>query len=43
MKRRIGNPLSKLLLERSFPPKSVIPVDVDPVLDPGVFKFDRLA
>jgi hypothetical protein len=22
-------------------PKSVIPVDVDPVKEPGVFKFDR--
>jgi hypothetical protein len=23
-------------------PKSVIPVDVDPVNEPGVFKFDRV-
>ena len=43
IQQRIENPLSKLLLEGRFPPKSVIPVDVDPVLDPGVFKFDRLA
>ena len=42
IQQRIENPLSKLLLEGRFPPKSVIPVDVDPVLDPGVFKFDRL-
>ena len=43
IQQRIENPLSKLLLEGRFPPKSVIPVDVDPVLDPGVFKFDRVA
>ena len=43
IQQRIENPLSKLLLEGRFPPKSIIPVDVDPVLDPGVFKFDRLA
>ena len=42
IQQRIENPLSKLLLEGRFPPKSVIPVDVDPVLDPGVFKFDRV-
>jgi ATP-dependent Clp protease ATP-binding subunit ClpB len=41
IQQRIENPLSKLLLEGRFPPKSVIPVDVDPVLDPGVFRFDR--
>ena len=41
IQQRIENPLSKLLLEGRFPPKSVIPVDVDPVRDPGVFKFDR--
>ncbi|RYF62285.1 MAG: hypothetical protein EOO29_46360, partial [Comamonadaceae bacterium] len=31
--------LRKLLLEGRFPPKSVIPVDVDPVQEPGVFRF----
>jgi len=41
VQQRIENPLSKLLLEGKFLPKSVIPVDVDPVKDPGVFKFDR--
>ncbi|GAB3480067.1 ATP-dependent chaperone ClpB [Polaromonas eurypsychrophila] len=41
IQQRIENPLSKLLLEGRFPPKSLIPVDVDPVLDPGVFRFDR--
>ena len=41
IQQRIENPLSKLLLEGRFPPKSVIPVDVDPVLNPGVFMFDR--
>ena len=42
IQQRIENPLSKLLLEGRFPPKSVIPVDVDPVLNPGVFTFDRV-
>jgi len=41
VQQRIENPLSKLLLEGKFLPKSVIPVDVDPVKEPGVFKFDR--
>ncbi|RZA14227.1 MAG: type VI secretion system ATPase TssH, partial [Lysobacteraceae bacterium] len=41
IQQRIENPLSKLLLEGRFAPKSVIPVDVDPVLEPGVFKFER--
>ncbi|GAA6120149.1 ATP-dependent chaperone ClpB [Acidovorax sp. FG27] len=39
IQQRIENPLSRLLLEGRFPPKSVIPVDVDPVQEPGVFKF----
>ena len=39
IQQRIENPLSKLILEGRFPPKSVIPVDVDPVHAPGVFKF----
>jgi len=39
IQQRIENPLSKLLLEGRYPPKSVIPVDVDPVREPGVFQF----
>jgi ATP-dependent Clp protease ATP-binding subunit ClpB len=39
IQQRIENPLSKLILEGRFPPKSSIPVDVDPVLEPGVFHF----
>jgi ATP-dependent Clp protease ATP-binding subunit ClpB len=42
IQQRIENPLSKLLLEGKFPPKSTIPVIVDPVRDPGVFKFERV-
>jgi ATP-dependent Clp protease ATP-binding subunit ClpB len=42
IQQRIENPLSKLLLEGKFAPKSVIPVDVDPIRDPGVFKFSRV-
>ena len=40
IQQRIENPLSKLLLEGKFPPKSIIPVDVDPIRDPGVFRFE---
>ena len=39
IQQRIENPLSRLLLEGRFPPKSVIAVQVDPVLQPGVFQF----
>ena len=39
IQQRIENPLSKLLLEGKFPPKSVIPVDVDPIRAPGEFSF----
>jgi len=39
IQQRIENPLSKLLLEGKYPPKSVIPVAVDPVRNPGVFEF----
>jgi ATP-dependent Clp protease ATP-binding subunit ClpB len=39
IQQRIENPLSKLILEGRFPPKTVIPVDVDPVREPGVFHF----
>ena len=41
IQQRIENPLSKLLLEGRFPPKSTIPVDVDPIQNPGVFSFGR--
>jgi len=41
IQQRIENPLSKLLLEGRFPPKSTIPVDVDPILNPGVFSFGQ--
>jgi ATP-dependent Clp protease ATP-binding subunit ClpB len=43
IQQRIENPLSKLLLEGRFPPKSTIPVDVDPIRDPGVFHFEVAA
>ena len=43
IQQRIENPLSKLLLEGRFPPKSTIPVDVDPIRDPGVFRFEVAA
>jgi len=39
IQQRIENPLSKLLLEGRFAPKSTIAVTVDPVKDPGVFHF----
>ena len=39
IQQRIENPLSKLLLEGRYAPKSVIPVTVDPVRSPGVFEF----
>ena len=39
IQQRIENPLSKFLLEGRYPPKSTIPVDVDPVQNPGVFEF----
>ncbi|WP_027016861.1 ATP-dependent chaperone ClpB [Comamonas composti] len=40
IQQRIENPLSRLLLEGRFPPKSTIEVQVDPVQDPGVFRFE---
>ncbi len=43
IQQRIENPLSKLLLEGRFPPKSTIPVDVDPIREPGVFRFEAPA
>ncbi|AMO24795.1 ATP-dependent chaperone ClpB [Ramlibacter solisilvae] len=39
IQQRIENPLSKLILEGRFPPKSAIRVEVDPVREPGVFHF----
>ncbi len=39
IQQRIENPLSTLILQGKFPPKSVIAVDVDPIHAPGVFKF----
>ena len=42
IQQRIENPLSKLLLEGRFAPKSTIAVEVDPVLAPGVFHFNSL-
>ena len=39
IQQRIENPLSKLLLEGRFPPKSVIDVTVDPIKAPGEFHF----
>ena len=43
IQQRIENPLSRLLLQGQFPPKSVIAVGVDPVTAPGVFKFTQTA
>ncbi|GAB3188768.1 ATP-dependent chaperone ClpB [Hydrogenophaga aquatica] len=42
IQQRIENPLSRLILEGRFPPKSEIPVDVDPILAPGQFQFGRV-
>jgi len=39
IQQRIENPLSKLLLEGQFAPKTRIDVSVDPVRAPGVFGF----
>ncbi|MBI5274899.1 MAG: ATP-dependent chaperone ClpB [Burkholderiales bacterium] len=41
IQQRIENPLSRLILEGRFPPKSTIPVEVDPVREPGVFHFGK--
>ncbi len=40
IQQRIENPLSRMLLEGRFPPKSEIRVSVDPVREPGVFHFE---
>ncbi len=42
IQQRIENPLSKLLLEGKFLPKSVIAVDVDPIRAPGQFSFSGM-
>ncbi len=42
IQQRIENPLSKLLLEGKFLPKSTIPVDVDTIHAPGEFSFSRV-
>ncbi len=39
IQQRLENPLSRLLLEGRFPPKSCIEVSVDPVRHPGQFDF----
>ena len=39
IQQRIENPLSTLILQGKFLPKSTISVNVDPIHDPGVFKF----
>ncbi|MBB2774902.1 UNVERIFIED_ORG: ATP-dependent Clp protease ATP-binding subunit ClpB [Comamonas terrigena] len=43
IQQRIENPLSRLLLEGKYPPKSRIEVSVDPVQAPGVFNFGLVA
>ena len=40
IQQRIENPLSKLILEGRFPPKTEIKVSVDPIKNPGVFEFN---
>ncbi|MEG1202505.1 MAG: AAA family ATPase, partial [Comamonas sp.] len=42
IQQRIENPLSKLLLEGKYPPKSTIVVAVDPVQAPGEFRFSKV-
>ncbi|MBA2672119.1 ATP-dependent chaperone ClpB [Ramlibacter sp.] len=41
IQQRIENPLSRLILEGRFPPKSLVRVEVDPVREPGVFHFSE--
>ena len=41
IQQRIENPLSRRILEGAYPPKSAIPVTVDPVREPGVFRFEE--
>ena len=42
IQQRIENPLSKLILEGKFLPKSTIAVSVDPIHAPGEFHFKQL-
>jgi ATP-dependent Clp protease ATP-binding subunit ClpB len=42
IQQRIENPLSKLILEGKFLPKSSIGVSVDPIRAPGIFEFKPL-
>ncbi len=42
IQQRIENPLSKLILEGKFLPKSSIGVSVDPIHSPGLFEFKPL-
>ncbi len=42
IQQRIENPLSRLILEGKFAPKSDIPVEVDPITAPGQFQFGRV-
>jgi ATPases with chaperone activity, ATP-binding subunit len=39
IQQRIENPLSMLILEGRFEPKSTVVIDVDPIQAPGEFKF----
>ena len=41
IQNKLENPLSRLLLEGRFEPKSTIRVSVDPVRAPGVFEFSK--
>jgi len=41
VQQRIENPLSRLLLQGRFPARSTIAVSVDPVREPGVFRFGK--
>jgi ATP-dependent Clp protease ATP-binding subunit ClpB len=43
IQQRIENPLSTLILQGKFLPKSTITVHVDPIREPGVFKFGQAA
>ena len=43
IQQRIENPLSTLILQGKFAPKSTIAVGVDPIRNPGVFKFELAA
>jgi len=43
VQQRIENPLSRLLLQGQFPARSTIAVHVDPVQEPGVFRFSAAA